>query len=103
MNDTTASSIGLDDKGCEVSCQGQRARLTVQEFRVLKALATKPGVTVTRPELELALYGAAEKAAASNVVEVLVARLRRKLKDIGAPNQLQTVRGTGYAFTGQVA
>lgn len=103
MNDTTTGGvIALHDGELAAEANGQRARFTAQEFRVLKALATKPGVTVSKPELELALYGAAEKAAESNVVEVLVMRLRKRLQIIGVDRVITTRRGLGYSFVGKV-
>lgn len=104
MNETmNTGALTLDDATCTAAVNGQALKLTVQEFRVLKALTTKPGIAVAYPELDLALYGAEARAAESNVVEVLVCRIRRKLKDVGLEGVLVTQRRLGYSYIGQVA
>jgi DNA-binding response OmpR family regulator len=66
--------------------------LTIKEFAVLEILATRPGEAVRRGELiERCWDEMAEPN--SNVVEVLVSQLRRKLGD---PPLIETVRGIGY-------
>jgi two-component system, OmpR family, phosphate regulon response regulator OmpR len=69
--------------------------LTNAEARLLKALASKPGETLSRE----ALIAAAGIEATSRVVDVQVTRLRRKIEpNPKAPLYLQTVRGKGYAL-----
>jgi len=74
-----------------VTRQGGEIPLTAHEFRTLSLLALNKGRVVTRAELTDHLYdGDAERD--SNVVEVTIARLRRKL----GPAVIQTRRGHGY-------
>ena len=69
--------------------------LTNAEARLLKALASKPGETLSRE----ALIAAAGIEATSRVVDVQVTRLRRKIEaSPKAPLYLKTVRGKGYAL-----
>lgn len=69
--------------------------LTNAEARLLKALASNPGETLSRE----ALIAAAGIEATSRVVDVQVTRLRRKIEpNPKAPLYLQTVRGKGYAL-----
>jgi two-component system phosphate regulon response regulator OmpR len=69
--------------------------LTNAEARLLKALAARPGVTMTREDLT----EATGLQASSRVVDVQVTRLRRKIEpDPKAPRYIQTVRGQGYAL-----
>jgi two-component system phosphate regulon response regulator OmpR len=68
-------------------------RLTAAEAALLKALARRPGVAVSREDL------AAASPIVGNVrtIDVQMARLRRKLEpDPKFPRYLKTVRGTGY-------
>ncbi|WP_069166234.1 response regulator transcription factor [Nocardia altamirensis] len=66
--------------------------LTPKEFAVLELLATRAGSVVSRSELiECCWDEMAEPA--SNVVDAVVAQLRRKL---GPPPVIETVRGTGF-------
>jgi two-component system phosphate regulon response regulator OmpR len=76
----------------ELRRDGVLVRLTDAEKDLLRALAARPGATITREEL-------ARKAGVSvdRSVDVQVTRLRRKLEDDPAePVYLQTVRGLGY-------
>ena len=67
--------------------------LSAQEYAMLMALVEHPGHVLTRRQLEDSLY-ALEAGAASNVIEVYVSRLRRKL----GRDAIQTVRGIGYRW-----
>jgi two-component system response regulator MprA len=87
----------LDPTRLAVAYAGARASLTPTEFRVLAALAARPGVVVRRHELEAAGWppGAIVHA---NTLDAFVARVRRKLRDVGAPERIETVRGVGYVL-----
>lgn len=68
-------------------------RLTSVETALLKALARRPGLPLSREDL-IELTGA---AAGDRAVDVQVTRLRRKIEqDPREPRYLQTVRGKGY-------
>ena len=69
--------------------------LTPREFEVLGFLATEHGKPVSRDEIRQRIYPDSETAS-SNVVEVLVGTLRRKLEEGGRPRILHTRRGFGY-------
>ncbi|MEA2654057.1 MAG: two-component system, OmpR family, response regulator, partial [Chloroflexota bacterium] len=74
---------------------GQPVRLTAREFALLELLARHPGQIFGRERLIDALWDA-EFAAESNVVEVYIRSLRRKV-DGGRRNGLiETIRGAGY-------
>ena len=79
---------------------GARAlELTAREFAVLELFALKPGVTWSRTQLAERLYNE-EAERDSNVIDVFVARLRRKLEAAGLPGGelIRTQRGAGYRF-----
>ncbi len=71
--------------------------LTTYEYNTLAYLAHRAGEAVSRMELVDHLY---ERDADrdSNVLEVFVGRLRRKLDPEGAVKPIETVRGVGYRF-----
>jgi two-component system OmpR family response regulator len=74
--------------------EGLPVRLTALEWRVLACLTLRHGVVVERAELnEKAYEGDAEVD--SNSLEVIVARLRRKI----GHEMIETVRGRGYRLT----
>lgn len=77
----------------EVLVHGRPVALSAREFALLEALADRPGVVLSRSQLEDRLYGWGEEIA-SNAVEVHVHNLRRKLGiDI-----IRNVRGVGYTL-----
>ena len=67
--------------------------LSAREFALLEALAERPGVVLSRSQLEDRLYGWGEEIA-SNAVEVHVHNLRRKL----GIEIIRNVRGVGYTL-----
>jgi two-component system response regulator MprA len=85
----------LDPTSHAVAYGAARATLTPTEFRLLAALAARPGAVVRRRELEAAGWpdGAIVHA---NTLDVFVARVRRKLREVGAPERIETLRGVGY-------
>jgi DNA-binding response OmpR family regulator len=68
--------------------------LTAKEFAVLHLLGSRPGEVVSRSVLLDRCWDEMAEPM-SNVVDVLVAQLRRK---VGAPSLIHTVRGAGYRF-----
>lgn len=102
MNPESTGAITLDEQGCAFAAGECKSDLTGMEFRVLKALAGKPGLLVTRSELQFALYSDKDVAAESNVLEVLVSRLRKKFTAASAAVQIKTIRGAGYKLVGVV-
>ncbi|WP_433680760.1 winged helix-turn-helix domain-containing protein [Nocardia sp. CA-119907] len=84
--------IDIDLPRRRVQRAGILRSLTPKEFAVLELLATRAGHVVSRSELiECCWDEMAEPA--SNVVDAVIAQLRRKL---GAPPVIETVRGTGF-------
>lgn len=69
--------------------------LTAREFRLLETLMRAPGAVVSREELMEQAWGEREEPM-SNTIDVLIARLRRKLEAAGEANAIETVRGAGY-------
>ena len=68
--------------------------LPEREFALLALLLGQPGRLFSREALERQLYGAAQPE--SNTVEVFVCNLRRRLREAGVAELIQTVRGKGY-------
>ena len=75
----------------------QVAQLTPTEFRMLAALAARPGEVVRRSELRSAGWpdGAIVH---DNTIDAYIARLRRKLAGVASSESLETVRGVGYVL-----
>jgi two-component system OmpR family response regulator len=83
--------LALDTRSGRVTCRGRSVSLTSHEFRLLAYLMHRPGMVVSRTELNEHLY-AQDFDRDSNTIEVFIARLRRKLP----PDTIETVRGMGY-------
>lgn len=84
----------IDPQAQTVSLRGEPIEVTAQEFALLMALIRRPGAIVSRAKIEEALYNW-DNAVESNIIEVQIHRLRRKL---GA-GTIKTHRGLGYRLT----
>jgi DNA-binding response OmpR family regulator len=87
-----AGRIELDVARREARVDGDAFHLTEREFRVLHRLAAEPGVVVSRERLLSEVWGY-HFDPGSNVVDVCIRRLRKKL---GAQAPIETVRHAGY-------
>ncbi len=74
---------------------GEALVLTAREYAILEALMRKPNAVITREEILEQAWGEREEPM-SNTVDVLVARLRRKIDTPRRPSRIETVRGMGY-------
>lgn len=74
-----------------------RLPLTPREFDIVALLASRSGRVVTRDEILEAVWGEATEGAAASL-EVLVARIRRKLDEHGLRDALRTSRQAGYCW-----
>ena len=84
----------------EVTRAGQRIELSGREFALLEFLVREPGRVVTRTQICEQVWNLRFDAG-TNVVEVYMQRLRRKIDDGHEVKLLQTVRGAGYCVKGR--
>jgi len=91
----TVGDLELDPASMGVRRRGRRIRLTAREYAFLELLARHPGQIFSQEHLVAALWGA-DAAPGSNIVEVYVRSLRRKLDDGRRDGVIETVRGAGY-------
>ena len=83
--------------------EGELLDLTTMEYQLLVLFASNPGRTYNRDEILNELRGI-DAQLFSRSVDILVSRLRQKLKDTSRqPRFIKTVWGTGYAFIGTEA
>jgi two-component system, OmpR family, alkaline phosphatase synthesis response regulator PhoP len=75
-------------------------RLSPKEFELLAFLARQPGRVYAREEIERGVWGS-NLDDNSNVVDVHMANIRSKLRDVDGYGVIRTVRGIGYALKGQ--
>ncbi len=89
--------LEVDFSGQSVTLNGDRLDLTGYEYRLLEHLVRERHRVLSKDELAAHLYPHDEESD-SNVIEVLVARLRRKLDPRGTLQPIETLRGRGYRF-----
>ncbi|MFP4079334.1 MAG: response regulator transcription factor [Ectothiorhodospira sp.] len=88
----------LDTAAQTVTVHAQPVALTTFEYRLLEHLARHAGQVLSRQALTDYLYPH-DQDRDSNVLEVLIARLRRKLDPDGQLAPIETLRGRGYRLT----
>ncbi|MGO8093059.1 response regulator transcription factor [Rhizobium leguminosarum] len=94
----TCGALVFDAQLGTFELDGLPLKLTALEWRVLSCLMLRKEMIVDRRELTERVYdGDAEVD--SNSIEVIIARLRKKL----GPDRIETVRGRGYMLTAAVA
>jgi DNA-binding response OmpR family regulator len=90
--------LELDTSARELRVNGTTVELTGTELALLEYLMRNPGVVLSRDQLREQVWGDGFEPA-SNVVDIYVHYVRRKLKRAGAEHDpIRTVRGLGYAF-----
>jgi len=92
--------LELDLLARRVTWTGKRIDLQPREFRLLEYLVRHRGQVVTRSMLLEGVWDY-HFDPGTNVIDVHVSRLRKKLDEGGAGNIVQTVRGTGYRVGGE--
>jgi two-component system response regulator PhoP len=94
----TFGPITLDLNAQSVRIHDNKIDLTTFEYRLLEQLARHQGEVLSKQLLTDYLYPHDEDRD-SNVLEVMIGRLRRKLDPNGKLNPIETLRGRGYRFT----
>ena len=88
----------LDPAAQKALLEGREIELTTFEYRLLEYLMKQHGKVIPKSELSDYLYPH-DSDRDSNVLEVLVGRLRRKLDPDGVLAPIETLRGRGYRYT----
>jgi DNA-binding response OmpR family regulator len=91
----TSGSLSFDTHSLEVRCDGQPVDLTPKERDILRLFLSNPGRIFSRERILSAVWGVNEDPL-TNIVDVYIARLRKKLGPDG--EAIETVRGAGYRF-----
>ncbi|HXW75138.1 MAG TPA: response regulator transcription factor [Steroidobacteraceae bacterium] len=89
--------LTLDTRAQSVTVNGKPVELTTFEYRILEHLVLRAGDVISKSELTERLYDQ-DFERDSNVIEVLVGRLRRKLDPGEQLRPIETLRGRGYRF-----
>lgn len=91
------ADLEIDTRARTVRRGGQAIVLTAREYTLLEFLALRAGRVVLRTELWEHIYEF-DAEAESNVIDVYISYLRRKLERDGQPRLIQTRRGFGYVL-----
>jgi len=87
--------LSLDPQSREVWRDGSRMDLTAKEYAILEYFMRRPNAVVTRTMLGESVWDY-EFDGISNIIDVYVRRIRRKIDREGQDSLIQTVRGAGY-------
>jgi len=88
-------NLTLDTRTHQTRRDAQPIDLSAREYRLLELLMRHPGQVLTRTQIAEHIWGY-DFDANSNVVDVYIRYLRRKVDDPFEPKLIQTVRGVGY-------
>lgn len=89
-------NLAIDCSKRTVEQNGEPIELTPREFALLEFLAFRKGQVVTREEIRKHVYDEIDQSSSSNVVDVYIGYLRKKIEREGSPKILHTRRGHGY-------
>ena len=92
-----AGPVKLDLQRQEVSVDGGAVELTSFEYRIIEYLMVRAGKVISKTELTERLYDQ-DFERDSNVIEVFIGRLRKKLDPDNTLKPIETLRGRGYRF-----
>jgi DNA-binding response OmpR family regulator len=90
-----AADLEVNTLTREVHRAGRSVELTTKEYAVLEYFVRHPNQVLTRTQIAEHVWDY-DFMAMSNVVDVYIRYLRRKLRDESEPRLLRTIRGTGY-------
>lgn len=94
----SAGPVSLNSRTQQVWCQNEEVSLTAYEYKVLEYFMLNPNKVISKTELTEHIYDQ-DFDLDSNVIEVFVLRLRKKLDPNGELKPIETLRGRGYRFT----
>jgi DNA-binding response OmpR family regulator len=91
----TVGDLELDRELLDVKRGGEPVKLTAKELAILELLMSSPGKVFSRTRILNQVWGYNEDPL-TNVVDVYIARLRRKIDTKGREPLIETLRGHGY-------
>ena len=94
---TNPKGFVIDNNLYKVFYEGCDLCLTLKEFKLLKMLITKAGVTIGREELFREVWGESYMGE-TRTLDIHISQLRDKITECGGGDVIVTVRGIGYRF-----
>ncbi|MEQ8166868.1 MAG: response regulator transcription factor [Alphaproteobacteria bacterium] len=93
----TAGPVTLDSTRQDLRVNGEPIDLTSYEYRIIEHLMMRAGEVISKSELTDRLYDQ-DFERDSNVIEVFIGRLRKKMDPDNSIKPIETLRGRGYRF-----
>lgn len=100
QNFIAVGPLKLDRITREVTCNQKAIELTTREFNLLEYLMRSPGRVFTRTQILERVWGY-DFNPNTNVVDVCIQRIRKKIDPIDKAGWIESVRGVGYRFRQQ--
>ena len=95
------ANITVDTLAQDVRVDGALVELTAFEYKVLEYLMFRKGEVISKTVLTEHIY-AEDFDRDSNVIEVFIGRLRKKIDPLGTTKPIETLRGRGYRIPSEV-
>lgn len=92
-----AGPVSLDMSRQELQVNGESIELTSFEYKIIEYLMIRAGQVISKSELTDRLYDQ-DFERDSNVIEVFIGRLRKKMDPDNSMKPIETLRGRGYRF-----
>jgi two-component system response regulator PhoP len=100
QSELVCGPITLDTRAQEVKVSGAKLELTSFEYKLLEYLMMHAGEVLSKTQITEALYSE-DFERDSNVIEVFIGRLRRKLDPENSYKPIETLRGRGYRLAAE--
>jgi two-component system response regulator PhoP len=98
QSSVTSGPVALNTSAQSVEVNGEPLELTAYEYKVLEYLMFNTGKVISKTELTEHIYDQ-DFDRDSNVIEVFVGRLRKKLDPDNSLKPIETLRGRGYRWS----
>lgn len=96
----SCGDLVVDCNNCSVKRQGKLIELSPKEYSVLLYLIRNQNIVVTREQIEANIWNF-DRYSSSNLVDVYIRYLRKKIDDEFEFKMIQTIRGVGYVLKGE--
>ena len=96
-NTFTVGDLTVDIKSREVKRAGKRIELSAREYSILEALIRNAGTVMSREKIESSVWNY-DYEGGTNVIDVYIRYLRKKIDDDFDTKLIHTVRGVGYVL-----
>ncbi len=96
----SCGDLVVDCNNCSVKRKGKLIELSPKEYSVLLYLIRNQNIVVTREQIEANIWNF-DRYSSSNLVDVYIRYLRKKIDDEFEFKMIQTIRGVGYVLKGE--